>query len=130
MIKIIQSLQEPEKSAILKQLQEDGLASKKFGEYCRFNFEELQDVNSTLMGYVGNDNDGVDNFLNQFNQVETDFLKVINRTTAKSELKKIQLKVRNSNKRTRLHILAIQERLKADIQDKQTVMSKLKNIFK
>jgi len=130
MIRIIQNLHEPEKTAILKQLQDDGLASKKFGEYCRFSFEELQDVNSTLMGYVGSDHNSVDGFLNQLNQCETDYLKVINRTTDKEGLKKIQLSVRNATKRTRLHILAIQERLKADIQEEKSTFQKLTSIFK
>ena len=83
------------------------------------------------MCYSGDDMQSVDSFLNQLNGAESDYLRLINQANNnKSELKKIQLKVRNANKRTRLHVLAIQERLKADIQDEKTAFQKLKNIFK
>lgn len=127
MIKIIQNLDD--KETVLKILQNDGLKSS-FGEYVKYSFEEIQDINSTIMCYSGDDMASVDSFLNQLNGAESDYLRLINQANNnKSELKAIQLKIRNANKRTRLHVLAIQERLKADIQDQQTVMSKLKTIF-
>ncbi len=129
MIRIIQNLQ-ADKPIVLKLLQSDGLKSS-FHEYVRFSFEELQDINSSVMCYSGDDMQSVDSFLNQLNGAESDYLRLINQANNnKSELKKIQLKVRNANKRTRLHVLAIQERLKADIQDEKTAFQKLKNIFK
>ena len=130
MIRIIENLQEPEKTAILNQLDRDGLKSKTFGTYCKLTFEELQDVNSTLMSLVGIGESEVDVFLDQLNQIETDFLRAISRTKDKDGLKQIQLKVRNANKRTRLHILSIQEKLKADVEDEKSAFQKLKNIFK
>ena len=129
MIRIIENLQEPEKTAILNQLDRDGLKSKTFGTYCKLTFEELQDVNSTLMSLVGIGESEVDVFLDQLNQIETDFLRAISRTKDKDGLKQIQLKVRNANKRTRLHILSIQEKLKADVEDEKSAFQKLKNIF-
>jgi len=127
LIKIIQNLDD--KETVLKILQNDGLKSS-FGEYVKYSFEEIQDINSTIMCYSGDDMASVDSFLNQLNGAESDYLRLINQANNnKSELKAIQLKIRNANKRTRLHVLAIQERLKADIQDQQTVMSKLKTIF-
>lgn len=130
MIKILHTLPEPEKSAILSRLQNDGLSSS-FGEYIRFSFEELQDVNSTIMCYSGNDAVSVDSFLNQLNGAESDYLRLINQASHdKAQLKQIQLKVRNANKRCRLHVIAIQEKLNDKSQDNLTVMNKLKNIFK
>ena len=130
MIRVIQNLHEPEKTAILKQLQNDGLSSA-FGEYIRFSFEELQDINSTIMCYSGDDMASVDSFLNQLNGAESDYLRLINQANNNRKLlKAVQLKIRTANKRTRLHILSIQKRLQADIEDNQTVMSKLKNLFK
>ena len=133
MIKIIKELPEDKKKQVIKELDNLGKTSS-FGQYCKYSYEQLADIASMIEAYAYDEHGYkiVDSFLDQLNNVETDYLKAITNTTDKSKLKTLQAKIRGANKRTRIMVVSILKGRKKPKNDKLSLadtFTKLTGIF-